>query len=61
MDPITIMALLDAGITLVEKLAPKVQELFNNGEITAEQQQTIFDRMNKLRESGFAFTRPEGT
>ena len=49
MDPITIMALANGLIGLLETLAPKVKELFNNGDITAEQQAELLKRIDALR------------
>lgn len=58
MDPITILALANGALSMVEMLAPKIAELFSKGEITAEQQQLIKDRYAKLHNGG-QFDGPE--
>ena len=49
MDPATILALLNAGLTLVEQLTPEVQALATKGEISVADQQALADRTAKLR------------
>jgi polyhydroxyalkanoate synthesis regulator phasin len=49
MDPITIISIINASLTLVEQLTPQVKELFQKGDITAEQQKALLDRYNALK------------
>ena len=58
MDPITVLTLANGLIDLVETLAPKITELFNKGEITAEQQTALLKRIDGIR-SGELFKGPE--
>jgi hypothetical protein len=55
MNPLTILSLLDAGLTLVETLGPRIAALRANGEITAEQEAALQNRIDKIR-SGEAFS-----
>jgi len=57
MDPATILSLADLLLTGVEKLAPRIAELGQKGQITAEQQAALADRIAKIH-SGEAFTAP---
>lgn len=59
MEAATIIALAEAGITLVEKLAPLIQQAVNKGEITPEQQTALDQRIAALRPNGTAFAGPE--
>lgn len=57
MDPITIIAAVNAALALVETLIPQLSRLLQNGEITVEQQQAVLDRYNALKkaaEEGFS-------
>ena len=56
-----IMPLVDAAIALLEKAILTIQKAFQKGDITVEQQKELMDRITKLKETNFAFTRPEGT
>lgn len=52
----------NAALALAEILAPKIEELFKSGEITAEQQKELKDRYTALRAKGdSAFTGPGWT
>lgn len=54
------IAAFSAALALAEKLAPKIQELFNRGEITFEQQQDLQNRYNRLKAvADGQFTGPE--
>lgn len=56
MDPITIVALANAALGMVEALMPQVAALFKNGEISVEDQKALLDRYNAVKaatESGF--------
>ncbi len=61
MDPATIIAMADAAVAFLETAVPHIVSLFQKGEITKEQQQALLDKVNKLQENNFAFTRPPGT
>lgn len=60
MDPMTVLALADAALGMIEKLAPHITALFQKGDITAEQQKAVMDRIESIRATGGAFTRPPG-
>lgn len=49
MEAMAILAAIDASVTLVEKLAPMIQAMAAKGEITVEEQQGVWDRINSLR------------
>lgn len=49
-----VLALIELGIGLIEKLAPQIADLVKTGMITVEQQQALHDRIQKLR-TGEAF------
>ncbi len=55
-----LLPIADAAFALLEKIIPKITEAFKSGEISKEDQQKLHDRYAKLKESGFAFTRPPG-
>lgn len=59
MEAATIISLAEAGITLVEKLAPLIQQAVNKGEISVAQQQALDQRIAALRPGGVAFAGPE--
>lgn len=60
MDPITIIAALSAGIKLVKELAPVVQDMFNKGQITKEQQEEVMKEFQSLKTgAGGEFAGPE--
>lgn len=58
MNPALIIPLLEGALTLIEKMAPVVQQLFQAGEITIEQQKELNDRIKALSASD-AFSGPE--
>lgn len=55
MDPVTILQLADLLLTGVEKLAPRIGQLVQSGDITAAQQSALLDRIAKIQ-SGEAFS-----
>lgn len=60
MDPVTIIGLTNAALTLIEQALPQIQALANKGEITPAQQQAVLDRYNAFKASGdAAFSGPE--
>lgn len=58
MNPALILAAIDGALTLIEKLSPLVQQLFQKGDITIEQQKALKDRMANLNNSEL-FSGPE--
>lgn len=50
-----------AAIDLITALVPQIEEAIKRGEVSKEDQQKYRDKYNALKDSGFAFTRPEGT
>lgn len=55
MEPIEYLMLFDASVTLAEKLAPKIQELFKSGQITTEQQQSRLDKLALMRDPNSSY------
>ena len=54
------LALISAGLALLETLIPKIGQLFTSGQITAEEQAAVRARYLALRGLGdAAFTGPE--
>lgn len=49
MDPIALLALINASLSLVEKSLPIVQQLKNNGEITPAQQAELLAQYESLK------------
>lgn len=49
MDPITIIALANAALGMVEALIPQVANLVKSGEISVEDQQKLLDRYNAIK------------
>jgi hypothetical protein len=60
MPPQLILALINSGLSMVEALAPEVAKLFQSGQITPEQQQALYDRIEAIR-NGSAFSGSEWT
>lgn len=56
-----ILPVLDAALLLVEKVAPHIKEAFAKGEISKEDQAKLQARIDKIRATGGAFTRPGET
>jgi hypothetical protein len=59
MNTATAIAAINAAITLIESLAPLVQQAVSKGEITVEQQAELDKRIQNLRPGGTAFAGPE--
>lgn len=60
MDPITIIALANAALGMVEALIPQVAALVKNGEISVEDQQKVLDRYNAVKAAAATgFSGPE--
>lgn len=53
-----IIAIIDGLISMIEKLAPMVQQLASKGEVTVEQQQALMQRMEDLNKLDL-FSGPE--
>lgn len=55
-----IITAINAAIGLLEVLIPQLAQLFKGGQITADQQQAVLDRINALRKSvNEGFSGPE--
>lgn len=52
------IVLVDAAITVLEKLVPLISDLVSKKEVTSEQQAALLSRIDAIR-SGPAFTGPE--
>lgn len=50
MDIVTILALVNAALSFVEGVLPKIKGWFANGEITVEQQDALHARFTALRD-----------
>jgi hypothetical protein len=59
MTPAVILALADLALGMLEKLAPAIANLAKNGEVSAEEQQALDERVVALRPGGTAFGGPE--
>lgn len=59
MEPVAIIGLANAAITIVEQLAPLVQQAVAKGEISPEVQTALDKRIAALRPGGTAFAGPE--
>jgi hypothetical protein len=59
MDPVVIVALVNAALVLLEKSAPAIQAAVAKGEISAEVQAEMDARVKALRPGGTAFAGPE--
>lgn len=57
MDPLTMIALMNAALSVIETLGPKIQDMMNKNEITPQQQTDLLNRLSKLR-GGDLFTSP---
>lgn len=56
------LALVNALLAGIEVLVPQIAKWFKSGEISAEEQQKVFDRYKALRDAGdAAFEGPEWT
>lgn len=58
MDPVTLIATLNAVLSLGEQLAPQVKALASSGQITPEQQAEVKKRFEAFRASA-DFSGPE--
>lgn len=58
MSALTIIAMIDGFIAMIERLAPIIQQLAQKGEVTVEQQRMLMDRMGDLDRLDL-FTGPE--
>lgn len=50
MEPLTVLAMVNAALAFVEKALPKIREWTRNGEITAEQQTETLQRYQSLKQ-----------
>ncbi len=61
MNPLVVIALINAAIDAIDKGLPLVEGWVSSGEVTAEAQQALLDRIAKLRPGGTGFSGPEWT
>ncbi len=59
MEATAIIAIVEGALTILEKVAPIIQQAVQQGTITASQQQAIYDRVAALRDAGASFGGPE--
>lgn len=59
MDPVTILALVDGFLTIVEKLVPAIQQGVQSGQITVAQQKDILSRLDAIRTGSALWSGPE--
>lgn len=59
MDAASILSIADGALTILEKLAPEIEQAVQTGTVTVEQQNAVFTRAANLRPGGVAFTGPE--
>lgn len=58
MDPITILAIANGAVGILEKLAPAIKTAFSSGEISLDDQKALKDRIDAIMGSD-AFSGPE--
>lgn len=58
MNPVTLIAVLDFALGLIEKLTPEIVAMTKRGEITTDQQKELMRRVAAIR-TGEAFSGPE--
>jgi hypothetical protein len=54
MNPLAILALIDASLSVVERAGPILAQFRNDGVITPAQQQALLDRINRWRAEDFS-------
>lgn len=59
MNATVLIAVINAAISIVETLVPKLKELFSKGEITVAQQSELMARVEKILKDASSFTGPE--
>jgi hypothetical protein len=59
MEATAILAIVNGALTILEQIAPAIEQAVQQGEITPAQQQAIYDRVQALRPGGTAFQGPE--
>jgi hypothetical protein len=59
MEATAILAIVDGALTILEQVAPLIQQAVQRRTITPEQQQAVYDRVQALRPGGTAFQGPE--
>jgi hypothetical protein len=59
MEATAIIAIVQGALTILEQVAPIVEQEVQKGTITAGQQQAIYDSVQALRDAATAFGGPE--
>lgn len=59
MEAAAILAIIDGALTILEKVAPQLQQAAQTGTITPDEQAAVLARVEALRSSGSAFSGPE--
>jgi hypothetical protein len=59
MNPALVIAFVNLAIDTIERFGPELKRMVAAGEISAEEQQKLLDRINALRQGGTAFDGPE--
>ena len=59
MEATAIMAIVEGALTILEQVAPVVEQEVQKGTITATQQQAIYDSVQALRNATVSFGGPE--
>lgn len=57
METAAIIAIIEGAFTIIEKVTPALQQAFQKGEVTAEQQTALLAKVEALR-SATAFSGP---
>lgn len=58
MNPLAILAIVEAALTIIEKAVPAIQSGVKDGEISIEAQNALDLRIQALRPGGKAFSDP---
>jgi hypothetical protein len=59
MEATAIIAIVQGALTILEQVAPVVEQAVQKGTITASQQQAIYDGVQALRNAATSFGGPE--
>jgi hypothetical protein len=55
MEPAALLAIIDGALLIIQKAVPAAKELFQSGDVTAEQQAALKSRIDSIRD-GSAFS-----
>lgn len=60
MNPLTLISLISASLTLINEAVPEIKRMVDKGDITPEQQKQLLDEIKTMRaRTGSIFTGPE--